>query len=156
MQPRCFPNVLNTKLNQMISKKFVIATVAAFAVLFIADYLWFGVIFKTWVAVQLTPPLEDPSHPAMMLHALAELCFASLLAWIYPKGLVSGSAMSQGIKFGIVMGLVYQLPAAIHSTAVMWHSYTITCFFAGNGVVLGILAGITIAMVYGNTAEKTA
>ncbi len=132
--------------------KCIIATIAAFVVLFLADYLWFGVIFKDYMANAM-PPAGNESIP---LHALGELCFAGLLAWIFPMMSKGGSAVSEGLKFGFIMGLVYQLPNAIHMYASMGGSRRIPVFFIANGILMGILAGITIAMIYGKKSAPAA
>ena len=132
-----------------MNSKCIYATLAAFAVLFIADYLWFGIIFHDYYMSAMQPTEGDN----ILLHAIGELCFAGLLAWIFPMGYKGGSAVSEGTKFGLMMGLVYQLPGQIHIYGSMGGSRRLVVFFIANGIVMGILAGITIAMIYG---KKTA
>src|SRR5260221_6966164 len=99
----------------MNTKKFITATAVAFIVVFIFDYLWFAVIFTDWWKTTMTGLLKSlPDQPNIPLHAFGDLCFAALLAWIYPMGYKGGSAMSEGIKFGLMMGLLAELPVSIH------------------------------------------
>src|ERR1041384_7537556 len=98
----------------MNSKKFIPATLAAFAVLFVLNFLWFGVIFKDWLATRM-----PAMHENIPLHVVGELTLAVLLAIIYPFGYKGGSPASEGMKFGFLMGLVYQLPSSIHMYASM-------------------------------------
>ena len=134
----------------MNSKKFILAALAAFAVLFVLNSLWFGVIFKDWLANQM-----PEMHENIPLHVFAELVFAVLLAIIYPLGYKGGSPASEGLKFGLLMGLVYQLPNAIHMYASMGGSPAVPCMFIVNGILVGIAAGITIGLVYGNKGTST-
>ena len=136
----------------MNTQKFLLATAAAFATLFVINSLWYGVIFKDWFMEHMNAP-SDENIP---MHAFAELCYALLLAWIYPLGYKSGSSMSQGIKFGLLMGLIYSLPGSIHHYASMSGSWEIPCFFIANGILVSVAAGIVIALVYGAKSSTPA
>lgn len=135
----------------MNTKKILLATAAAFVVLFAIDYIWFEYLFKDWYMEHMNAP-SDENIP---LHAFAELCYALLLAWIYPLGYKQGSNMSQGIKYGVLMGLVYSLPSSLHMHASMGGSWEIPCFFIANGIIVSVAAGIAIAMVYGAKSSAT-
>ena len=134
-----------------MSSKFLLAVLAAFAVLFVVDWLWFGIIFKDWFMQRM--PSNQESIP---LHALGELCLAVLLAIAFPMGYKGGSAVMEGARFGLLMGLIYQLPGAIHMYASMGGSRGIPVFFIAHGVIVGILAGVAIAMVYAKKAAAPA
>jgi len=129
----------------MDTKKFLLATAAAFVALFAVNFLWFAVIFKDWFMTNMNAS-SDANIP---VHAFAELCYAALLAFIYPLGYKQGSAMSQGVKFGLLMGLVYSFPGSIHQHATMGGSWEIPCFFIANGILSSVIAGVVVAMVYG-------
>lgn len=129
----------------MNTKKFLLATAAAFVALFVINSIWFGFLFKDWFMENM----KTASDENIPMHAFAEVCYALLLAWIYPLGYKSGSNMSQGIKFGVLMGLVYSLPHSLHQHATMGGSWEIVCFFVANGILVSVAAGIAIAMVYG-------
>jgi len=128
-----------------MNKKFLLATAAAFVALFIINSIWFGFLFKDWYMENMNAASDEN----IAMHAFAELCYALLLAWIYPLGYKTGSSMSQGIKFGVLMGLVYSLPVNLHHHASMGGSWEIPCFFIANGLIVSVAAGIAIAMVYG-------
>ena len=119
----------------------------AFVILFIADYLWFGVLFTNWLS-EYMPGSKGPEN--IPLHAVGELCFAALLAYIYPIGYKGGSPITEGAKFGFLMGLVYSLPGHIHTYAAMGGAKRVACFFVANGIVMGIIGGIAVAKIYGN------
>ena len=134
-------------------QKFLIATVVATVVLFVIDYLWFGLIFKDWFAAHM-PPQGDPADMHIATHLVGEICLAALLAYIYPLGYKGGSPVSQGIMFGILMGLVYALPGSIHMSAGMEGAMPVACFFIAHGLIAGILGGLAVAMVYGSNTAK--
>ena len=126
-------------------KKIIPATLVAFVILFLADWLWFGVIFADWFH-KMMPSSMNENIP---MHAVGELCLAFLMAAIYPYGYKGGSAVKEGAMFGILIGLVYQLPGSFHMYASMGGSLSVVFFFIANGIVMGIIGGITVAMVYG-------
>jgi hypothetical protein len=129
----------------MKTKSLLLATLVCFIVVFATDYLWFMVVFKGY-HVEGMPMAAAPNVP---MHALGELCFAALLALIYPYGYKGGSPVSEGLKFGILMGLMYQLPGHIHMLASMDVPTSTLWFFTANGVVVGMLGGVSVAMSYG-------
>jgi hypothetical protein len=134
----------------MNSKKFIPATIVAFIVIFIFDYLWFGVLFRDWWQATMSGIMRSlPEKPNIPLHALGDLSLAALLAWIYPYGYKGGAAVSQGIKFGLMMGLVLQLPGSIHSYDSM-QSSSFLVFSIAHGIIVGMIGGICVATVYGN------
>ncbi|HLG33834.1 MAG TPA: hypothetical protein VI757_03055 [Bacteroidia bacterium] len=136
----------------MNTKKFLLATLAAFVALFVVNSLWFGVIFKDWFMENM----KSPSDENIPMHGFAELCYGALLAWIYPLGFKQGTAMSQGMKFGLLMGLVYSLPGSLHMHASMGGTWEVPCFFIANGILVSIIAGIAVAMVYGGKSSSPA
>ena len=131
----------------MITKKWFYATMAAFAIMFVLDYVWFQVIFKGYVESQMASTGNN-----VPMHALGEWCMAALLAWIYPIGYKGGSAMQEGMKFGILMGLLYGLPNAIHMYASMTGPVSMLAFFTAHGVVLAMVGGMAVAWVHGKRA----
>jgi hypothetical protein len=140
----------------MSSKKFIPAALVAFIVVFIFDYLWFGVIFREWWQTTMGGIVKTlPENPNIPLHALGDLCFGLLLAWIYPVGYKGGSAMSEGIKFGLMMGLVLELPASIHMHD-LFQSSGLLCFNIVHGILVGMIGGVCVAMMYNRKSAATA
>jgi len=137
----------------MNPKKIIAATFVAFIVLFLGDWLWFGPIFGEWFHTMMPTKGDMENIP---MHAAGELCLAFLMAVIYPYGYKGGSPAKEGAVFGILMGLVYQLPGSLHMYASMGGSRRLVVFFIANGIVMGILAGISVAMIHGKVEKVTA
>jgi len=140
----------------MNPKKFISATLVAFIIVFLFDYLWYGVIFKDWWRSMMSGMLTNMSeNPNIPLHAFGDLCFAALLAWIYPAGYKGGTPRSEGIMFGFMMGLVLALPSSIH----MYDTFPVVelgCMNIIHGVLVGIIGGICVAMIYGSGKTPSA
>ncbi|MBK5286756.1 MAG: DUF1761 family protein [Bacteroidia bacterium] len=140
----------------MNAKKIITATLVAFIVVFLFDYLWFGVIFKDMWASFMTEFMKSmPERPNIAIHALGDLSLAALLAWIYPAGYKGGSALSEGIQFGFMMGLIMQLPGSIHMYDGM-ASTELVCLSVLHGILAGIIGGICVAMMYGKISAPSA
>ena len=63
-----------------------------------------------------------------------------LMAYLYPKGYSEGSPVGEGLKFGILIGLIWILPLGLILDAV-WH------------LVEEGAGGIVIGLVYGRNAR---
>jgi len=132
--------------------KLIYATAVGFIVMFMLDYLWFGLIFKNYWAEHMHVTGMD----RVSFHAIGDLCLALLMAVVYPMGFKGGSAMSEGAKFGVLMGLIAALPSSIHAHAGNVWSLHIVAIIVLNGIIVGGLTGIAIAMVYGGNKTATA
>ena len=132
----------------MLTMKWFYATLAAFAVMFAMDYLWFQVLFRGFMESQMA----TAGQSNVPMHALGELCLAGLLAWTYPIGYKGGSATHEGVKFGLLMGLLYGLPNSIHMMASTGGSASLLFFFVANAVVVGVAGGVTVARVHGKAS----
>ena len=83
-------------------------------------------------------------------------CFTGslFLSIIYPRGYKGGSPMSEGLKFGILMGFFAGVPTVFFN----WASYKIGYMGAiADGIatiVIVALTCLTIALVYGRSDKK--
>jgi len=135
-------------------KKFLFATVAGFLVLFLFGGLWHVFLFKDFYygpgMNAIFRSVDGAKHGQIML---ADLLRAGVLAYLFPFGHGKGSALGQGIRFGLPMGILFVAIWVLMADAVMQVP-------AGNYVPLesafsllqGVLGGVAIALVYGRKA----
>ena len=83
-------------------KKFIIALIAGFIVMFLLSGLWHVLILGDFYR-SLTPMVRKQYQ--MPYIALGYFVFAVLMAYIYPKGYQGGNPVPEGLRFGILMGL---------------------------------------------------
>jgi hypothetical protein len=131
-------------------KKLLIAFVAGFVVMFLLAGLWHMVIMSDFY---FSSDLNLREQPLMGYITLGYLVLALLMAYVYPKGYAGGAPVKEGLKFGVLFGLIWILP---HSLALFGFSSATT------GVQLIVDAiwhlveqgsgGIVIALVYGKPA----
>ena len=134
----------------MSAKKFVLAALAGFAVMFGLSTLWHKVIMVNFYGKHYKSIVENVD----IIYVLCGyLVLAYLMSLIYPIGYKGGSPLKEGSRFGVIMGLVMLMPMTIivllgtgivsHMGAlvdVLWH-------LIEEGV-----GGTVIALVYGRKA----
>ena len=89
-------------------KKFLLSTIGAGVVMFILAGLWHSALMSDLYASD-----SSRAEPNMLLIAVSYLILAVLMAYIYPKGIEGTNKIANGIKFGILVGLIWALPHAL-------------------------------------------
>lgn len=92
-------------------RKLLLSWIGAFTVMFLLAGLFNGVIIRDFVASNIPAELlRTPSDMRLVLLGYAVL--ALLMAWIYPRVVLTPSVLS-GIAFGAVAGICWLLPYAL-------------------------------------------
>lgn len=135
-------------------KKFLLATIFSFVVMFLLSFLWYGVLMMHFY--QNTPgaigdmDIINRDQPMILFLVLGYVILAALMAYAYPKGVESEKKIMEGLKFGVWVGLLWILPGSFIQYAVtevlslkvvavdtLWH------------IVEQGAGGIVIAIMYG-------
>ena len=130
------------------------ATVAAAVVMFVVGGLTHLVLFKDWflnhkgMAGNL-----DRTEPMMPYVIAALLILSFLMAYMYPKGVEGDNKVMQGLKFGVIISLIWFLPCNLiqYSMSTTLSMKAILMDVVLHAVEQG-LGGVAIALVYGNEA----
>lgn len=135
-------------------QSFWVAVLAGFVVLTAGDIL----IHQIWLK-GLYHELSQFWRPAEQMRAntwlpfLSAFSLAFLLAHIYPKGVEGKSTLEQGLRFGVLMGLLLHLPSTLIKYYVYpFPNFLFAAWFVG-GVVQVTVAGLAIALVYGKSLK---
>jgi hypothetical protein len=136
----------------MNTKKLLMATIAAFAVMFVVGGLTHLVVFKDWFLnhTGISGNLNRPA--ALMQYSVAALLLlAFIMSYIYPKGVEGDNKIMQGLKFGIIISVLWFFPCNLieYSMTTVLSLKAILMDAVLHAVEQG-LAGIAIALVYGN------
>ncbi len=123
-------------------KKFSLSTIAGLAVMLILAVLFHTVLMKEmFVLGEMQPPLI----------ALGYLVFTLIMAYIYPIGYKGGSPVAEGLRFGLLMGVLFTFPREMVMYATGATQYTLKTI--GVEIVWHLVeqgvGGIVIALVYG-------
>jgi hypothetical protein len=131
--------------------RFSLAASAAMAFLLAVNVLLYPVVFPDG------PPeyyLNVRVEPIAVYHLLALLVTSILLAYVFPIGYRGKTPWAEGLRFGMLMGVLVSLPMSLHVyattdtpfagllTAVLWT------------VITWGIAGGLIGAVYGNTLRR--
>ena len=131
-------------------KKMLYAWVAGAAGMLILGFLWHTVIMGDFYDTHLAAVARD--EPMMPFVILGYLVLALLMAYMFPLGYKGGSAVTEGLRFGILIGLLWILPLQLVLHALLNTGLTGALVDAGWHVVEQGVGGIIIAMVYGEGA----
>lgn len=126
-------------------QKFLLSTIGAGVVMFLLSGLWHMALMSDLYASDL-----NRAEPNLSLIAVSYLVLSLLMAYMYPKGIEGTNKIANGIKFGVLVGLIWILPHSliIHAVTeggalnvifidVGWHIFEQAC------------GGIVIALIYG-------
>ena len=131
----------------MNTKKFVLAAIAGFIVMFGISALWHKIVMGSFYGNHY----EAIATNVDLLYVLiGYLVIGLLMAFIYPIGYKGGSPLKEGPRFGALIGLVGLLPMTL---IVLLGSGLVTHTGAIVDVIWHIIeegiGGTVIALVYG-------
>ena len=128
-----------------MGNKFLLSTLATFLILFALDFVWYGYLMSNFY-----PTDGMRASPIWLYLSVGYLIFSLLFSYMYPKGVEGSNKTVQGLRFGILIGLLIGLPFAF-----IEHSLSLTpvldigmvdAFYMA--VKFGI-AGVVVANIYG-------
>ena len=143
----------------MNGKKLVYAALAGFAVMFILAIIWYMAVMADYndeimAAVYNADAILD--EPNLVFIVLGYLIIAFIMAYMFPIGYKGGSAVTEGMKFGAIVGLLISVPMALNNMAVLSVSATPALVNSIYQIVEKAIGGIVIAKVYGVGATASA
>ena len=133
----------------MLIAKFFSSWLAYLVITFAMGFVWHLVIFKELYAkLGIFTRIDDPIIP---LGFTAMLIQGAVLAYLYPLIAKSGSPISEGLKFGLLMGLFIASSAVIAEAAKQRVSSLPTWLVVESAyyAIQFSLSGIAIALIYG-------
>ncbi len=134
----------------MSFKRWVMATLGAFGVLAITDF----VIHHVWLGqfYQLHAQWWRPAQEMQALRGVmvaSEIALAVLLTFIYSKGYeLRKQTLGQGFRFGFLMGLLLFLPSTLMQHFVYPYPMMLLFNWFIGGVIQLTLTGIMIGYLY--------
>ena len=131
-------------------KRWVLAGLAAFAVIFVLDGMAHGKLLMPLYAqtASVWRPHAD-AQQKMWLMLLGQLLFGLVFAWIYTKGYETGKpGIGQGLRYGLSIGLLLSI-----SYVCVWYVVLPIPFALAGGWVLSMLAnclcaGAVVGLIY--------
>jgi hypothetical protein len=128
------------------------AAIGSMVVMFLLSYVWHGLLMQSFYmgdtgAVGAT---WHRAEPMVLYIALAYIVLASIMAYLYPKGVEGDNKLMNGIRFGAFIGVLWILPLQLvfHGIFNGFELKVIAVDTAWHVVEQGI-GGIIIAYIYG-------
>jgi hypothetical protein len=128
--------------------RFILAAIGGYIVLVAVGALWHLVIFPAAYA-----DVMKTMQAALVGIFVQDALRALVLAYVYPIGYHGGSAWMEGLKFGVLMGLLAGFTAGIYLGIVgqPMNMVWIELVFL---VIQGALNGIAVGWIYGAHAAQ--
>ncbi len=136
----------------MNMKKCVLAALAGFAVMFSISGLWYLVIMRNFYSTQFAEVNRPEEN--MIWIVIGYIVAAILLAFIYPIGYKGGDPAKEGLRFGILMGLIMILPVAFILFGVYKFPLTGSLVDTIYQIVEKSIGGVVIGLVFGRGGKS--
>ena len=134
-------------------KKWFLAGLVGFVVMFILSGLWYMLIMDAFYREQVGGLMREQYN--FIFIVLGYLVMAFLMSYIYPIGYKGGSPAKEGLRFGVLIGLLVWLS----SNLILYgaHNMTLSATLVDSGwhVVEEGIGGLVIALVYGTASTKS-
>ena len=136
-----------------MTRKFWIAALAAFVVLFVYGYAVYGILLASYMegALEGIGRAEAPLWPYFFRYAIMAL----VMAFMYPKGYEGGTPWLEGLRFGLLVGVLLAAAMALDFYALLPISGSaMLVMFIPELIGLSI-TGIVIGTIYGKIAGES-
>lgn len=131
----------------------LLGVVGAFVVMLGLSGLWHQVLMGEYYAAIL--PSVARAEPNMVVIALGYLITVAVMSSLYPVGYKGGSGVTEGLRFGAVVGLLWWLPANVVLSGVYETTLASGLVDGVWHVVEGSAGGVVIGLAHARGARVT-
>ena len=130
----------------MDTKKFYLAALAAFAFVFIFEFVVHGVLLKD-MYVETAHLWRSEEDSKMQFITLGQIVYALVTAFLFTKICDTEYFKNNGMRYGLLLGIILASPA-IASYCYMPVPLALWLSWVATEIVKGLGSGIAIALVY--------
>ena len=130
----------------MNTKKFLLTSLAVFVTLQILDFVIHGLLLGS-VYDSLQETFRPDMASKMWIMYLTGAIFSLLFVYIFSKG-YEGKGITEGAKYGLIVGLIVHLVGSYNQYVVYPLPYSLALKWFLYGTIELILAGIVAALIY--------
>jgi hypothetical protein len=132
----------------MLTTAFFGSWLAYLAITFALGFLWHLVVFKDlYRRLAIYSRIDDPIVPLGFLSMLIQ---GAVLAYLYPRVTEGMNPASDGLRFGLLMGL-FLASSAVIAEAAKQHVTSLRTWFAVESLYYAVqcsLSGLAIGLIY--------
>ena len=129
-------------------KRFLLAGIAGFVVMFVLGALWHALLMKGFYATHYGEVQREAENIPVI--ALGMLVLGLLMAYAYPIGYRGGLPVAEGARFGVLVGLILALVGGIIYYGAFKITLTGTAVDAVCHVIEQGVGGLVIGLIYGS------
>jgi len=133
----------------MNTKKLILAMLAGFVGNSIAYAILEELLLKGYMAKAIYEPSGASVGGAPYMAFVAVLSMSLIMAYIYPKGYEGGAPLSEGFRFGVLLGLFAAIPFGIFFDLMFAIGFVPTLVLISVYALEVAVAGLFIGFVYG-------
>lgn len=127
-------------------KRFLAGGLAVFVIFQICDFVIHGVILGD-VYMSMMNVWRPDMMSLMWIMYVSSFIFSFLMMYVFVKG-YEGRGIPEGVRFGILIGLMTNGTGAFYQYAVYPLPFSLVMQWFGYGLIEFILAGIAAAAIY--------
>lgn len=143
----------------MNTKRLMIAMIVVFVALVVLELLFHGVILAS-IYKEQPPELwrsEAEMNKYMWLLYPGYAVLAVLFCYIYTKGYEGKDGIGEGLRYGLIIGLLMQVPRAFGTYATMPYPGNLVVYWLIGGLIESLILGLLVGAIYkGKPAGATA
>lgn len=133
----------------MDTKKMTMAWLGAFVVMFMLSFVWHVPLMGEFNAENYSEVNLSEEEFSFALIAAGYLVLTFLMSYIFPLGFKGGSAVTEGMRFGVLLGMTRALPIALILAGAYKMPLSANLVEAVYTIVESAIGGIVIAKIYG-------
>ena len=134
----------------MNAKKMLQAWLAGFVVMYVISFIWYLLIIAPYNTEQFAAVNRE--EISMTLITLGYLVLTFLMSYIYPIGFKGGAPLQEGLRFGLLLGLVVSIPMALIFSGAYNMPFVATLVNAIYHTVEITIGATVMALIYGSEA----
>ncbi len=140
----------------MKPKRFLLAVLAGFVGRAVAYAILEGLLLKGYMEAIFEPAgaSMEGMEGGPFMPLVAVLSMSLIMAYLYPKGYEGGKPLSEGLRFGVLLGLFSGIPLGIFSDVMFAIGFVPALVLIIVYVLETAAAGLFIGLVYGR-AKRT-
>jgi uncharacterized membrane protein YraQ (UPF0718 family) len=143
---------MNSKFNV---KQWLIATGATFVVFSILAFFVQRAVWVHWIPDQSLPQPENIGTLRVWMY-LSRALFCAIFVYVFSLGYQGKPGIGEGLRFGLWIGLLTNLPGVFSSMVVTTSSLDFLIARAAVGFVQALLGGLIVGLIYKGQQATTA